>query len=115
MIRILFIDDDPQAQKTLSMVLQEDYTVVSALTAAEGLEVLEKTDPDVVLLDINLPDRSGLDVLDDILQRPAAPPVVMVDDFNIRYQIQLSGIPLLIPGDIIWALDYGEVYSYPNF
>ena len=85
MIRILFIDDDPQAQKTLNMVLPEDYTLVSALTAAEGLEVLEKADPDVVLLDINLPDRSGLDVLDEILQRPAAPPTIMVDDFNIRY------------------------------
>jgi len=85
MIRILFIDDDPQAQKTLSMVLPEDYTLVSALTAAEGLEVLEKADPDVVLLDINLPDRSGLDVLDEILQRPAPPPTIMVDDFNIRY------------------------------
>ena len=85
MIRILFIDDDPQAQKTLSMVLQEDYTLVSALSAAEGLEVLEKADPDVVLLDINLPDRSGLDVLDEILARSVAPPTIMVDDFNIRY------------------------------
>ena len=78
MIRILFIDDDPQAQKTLSMVLQEDYTLVSALAAAEGLEVLEKTDPDVVLLDINLPDRSGLAVLEEILARPAAPPTIML-------------------------------------
>jgi len=60
------------------MVLQEDYTLVSALTAAEGLDLLAKTDPDVVLLDINLPDRSGLDVLDDILQRPAAPPTIML-------------------------------------
>ena len=43
MIRILFIDDDPQAQKTLSMVLQEDYTLVSALSAAEGLDVPMRT------------------------------------------------------------------------
>ena len=78
MIRILFIDDDPQAQKTLSTVLQEQYVFTSALNAAEGLDVLNKTDPDVVLLDINLPDRSGLDLLDDILQRPLAPPVIML-------------------------------------
>ncbi len=82
MIGILFIDDDPQAQKILSMVLQEQYTVLSALSAAEGLEVLVKTDPDVVLLDIDLPDRSGLDVLDEILQRPAAPPVIMLTAYG---------------------------------
>ena len=56
MIQILFMDDDPRAQKSLSMVLQEDYTVVSALTAVEGLDVPERADPNVALLDINLPD-----------------------------------------------------------
>ena len=82
MIRILFVDDDPQAQKTLSAVLPEPYTVVSALSAAEGFELLAKTDPDVVLLDINLPDRSGLDLLDEIVQRPLAPPVIMLTAFG---------------------------------
>jgi DNA-binding NtrC family response regulator len=82
MIRILFIDDDPQAQNTLSMVLQEQYAFVSALSAAEGLEALEKTDPDVVLLDINLPDRSGLDVLDEILARSTASAVIMLTAYG---------------------------------
>ena len=82
MIRILFVDDDPQAQKTLSTVLRERYVFISALTAAEGLEVMEKTDPDVVLLDINLPDRSGLDLLDEIVQHPFAPPVIMLTAYG---------------------------------
>jgi len=82
MIRILFVDDDPQAQKILSTVLHDTYTVVSALTAAEGLQLLAKTDPDVVLLDINLPDRSGLDLLEEIVQRPVAPPVIMLTAFG---------------------------------
>jgi DNA-binding NtrC family response regulator len=82
MIRILFVDDDPRAQKILSTVLPDAYTVVSALTAAEGQEVFERTDPDVVLLDINLPDRSGLDLLDEIVQRPVAPPVIMLTAFG---------------------------------
>ena len=82
MIRILFVDDDPKAQKILSTVLPEPYTVVSALTAAEGLQLFAKTDPDVVLLDINLPDRSGLDLLDEIVQRPLAPPVIMLTAFG---------------------------------
>ena len=82
MIRILFVDDDPQAQKTLSMVLHKQYVVVSALSAAEGLDLLGKTDPDVVLLDINLPDVSGLDLLDQIVARPAAPPVIMLTAYG---------------------------------
>ena len=59
-------------------MLRERYVFISALSAAEGLDVLVKTDPDVVLLDINLPDRSGFDLLDDILQRPMALPVIML-------------------------------------
>ena len=109
MIRILFIDDDPQAQKTLSMVLQEDYTVVSALTAAEGLDVLEKTDPDVVLLDINLPDRSGLDVLDEILQRPAAPATIMLTAYGevefVKRAIQAGAYDYLLKPYVLEQLE----------
>jgi DNA-binding NtrC family response regulator len=82
MIRLLFIDDDPQAQKTLALVLQEGYVVISALNAAEGLEVLQGADPEVVLLDIDLPDRSGLDVLDEILSRPVPPAVIMLTAYG---------------------------------
>jgi DNA-binding NtrC family response regulator len=82
MIRILFIDDDPQAQKTLATVLGERYVFHSALTAAEGLDALQAVDPQVVLLDINLPDRSGLDILEEILLRPLAPPVIMLTAYG---------------------------------
>ena len=109
MIRILFIDDDPQAQKTLSMVLPEDYTLVSALTAAEGLEVLEKADPDVVLLDINLPDRSGLDVLDEILQRPAPPPTIMLTAYGevefVKRAVQAGAYDYLLKPYVLEQLE----------
>ena len=85
MNRLLFIDDDPQAQKTLKMVLAERYSLYSAFTAASGLAMLDDIDPDLVLLDIDLPDGSGLDVLAEILQRSTPPPVIMVAGFKIRY------------------------------
>ena len=78
MIRVLFVDDDTEAQKTLSMVLRDGFSVISAGSAGEGLAKARSEDPDVVLLDIGLPDRSGLDLLDEILALPAAPPVVML-------------------------------------
>jgi DNA-binding NtrC family response regulator len=109
MIRILFIDDDPQAQKTLSMVLPEDYTLVSALTAAEGLEVLEKADPDVVLLDIDLPDRNGLDVLEEILKRPEAPSVIMLTAYGevefVKRAIQAGAYDYLLKPYVLEQLE----------
>jgi DNA-binding NtrC family response regulator len=82
MVRVLFIDDDPKAQATLAMVLEERYSVLPALTAAEGLRLLGEREPDVVLLDIDLPDRDGLDLLEELLARPCAPPVIMLTGYG---------------------------------
>ncbi|MBN1836075.1 MAG: sigma-54-dependent Fis family transcriptional regulator [Spirochaetales bacterium] len=82
MIRVLFIDDDPQAQKTLAMVLAGGYAVSSALTAAAGLDRTRAERPDVVLLDVDLPDGSGLDLLDAILALPDPPPVIMLTAYG---------------------------------
>ena len=78
MIRMLFIDDDPEAQKTLSMVLEDEYQDRSCFTGLEGIERVRKDDPDVVLLDINLPNIAGLEVLEKIRSIPASPPVIML-------------------------------------
>ena len=78
MIRLLFIDDDPQAQKTLSMVLEDEYQLRSCFTGGEGIERVRRDDPDVVLLDINLPDIDGLEVLEKIRSIPTPPPVIML-------------------------------------
>jgi two-component system response regulator HydG len=64
------------------MILAEHYEVLAADTAAEGLRLLQERDPDVVLLDIDLPDRDGLSLLEDITARPAAPPVIMFTGFG---------------------------------
>jgi two-component system response regulator AtoC len=82
MIRVLFIDDDPRAQATLAMILAERYDVLPAYSAAEGLRLLRDQDPDVVLLDIDLPDRDGLSLLEDIAASPAAPPVIMLTGYG---------------------------------
>ena len=83
MIRLLFIDDDPQAQKTLSMVLEEEYQVRSCFTGGEGIERVKRDDPDLVLLDINLPDIDGLEVLEKIRAIPSPPPVIMIIAFIV--------------------------------
>ena len=78
MVTILFVDDDPAAHQTLKLVLPDAFTVVSAYTGGQGVTRAAEESPDVVLLDINLPDMDGLEVLRRICRLPVAPPVVML-------------------------------------
>jgi len=98
MSRLLFIDDDPQAQDTLKMVLADSYQVTSAFTGEEGIEIVRDENPDVVLLDINLPDIDGLEVLEQIMAIPAPPPVVMLT--------QYSDVKLIVAAIKLGAFDY---------
>jgi DNA-binding NtrC family response regulator len=78
MVKVLFIDDEPRSHKTLDLVLPEPFALVSAYTGRQGIEAVDRTGPDVVLLDINLPDMDGISVLRRILARPNPPPVIML-------------------------------------
>jgi DNA-binding NtrC family response regulator len=78
MVKVLFIDDDLSSHSTMKHVLPDPYRLISAGSGKAGLELLASEGPDVVLLDINLPDLDGITVLKDIMRRPAAPPVVML-------------------------------------
>lgn len=63
-ITILIIDDEAQIRKLLSITLQShDYKVLEATTGKEGLTYVATHPPDLILLDIGLPDQSGHDVL----------------------------------------------------
>lgn len=62
--RILIVDDDPQLCEMVTLVLDSDeYEVESAVTGQDGLSRIERHPPDLVILDVNLPDISGFDLL----------------------------------------------------
>ena len=61
---ILIIDDEAQIRKLLEITLRNnEYKVVEASTATEGLSLAASHPPDMILLDIGLPDENGLSVL----------------------------------------------------
>jgi two-component system nitrogen regulation response regulator NtrX len=67
MNHVLVVDDEAEIRNSLEEILTEEgYGVATAATAAEALVLVEDAPRDVVLLDIWLPDRDGLDVLADI-------------------------------------------------
>lgn len=64
---ILVIDDEPQIRKLLEITLEgNDYKVLTAETAKDGLLMAANHPPELILLDIGLPDKSGHDVLKEL-------------------------------------------------
>jgi two-component system KDP operon response regulator KdpE len=75
---VLVVEDDPSLSTALSTTLKlSGYRVVTASSAAEGLRWHAHYAPDLVLLDLGLPDRDGLTVIRDIRARGQTPIVVL--------------------------------------
>src|SRR5256714_2599520 len=78
-VSILIIDDEMAIRESLQTLLElEDYVITQAESAEQGLNFLAANTYDLVLLDISLPDRNGLDVLEEIRERDASIPVIMI-------------------------------------
>jgi len=81
MNHILIVDDEAEIRNSLEEILREEgYSVATAGTAADAIALLQDAPYDVVLLDIWLPDRDGLDVLCDVhaLAAETRPEVVII-------------------------------------
>ncbi len=83
MMKILIVDDHPVVVEGLKTVLSE-YDCREARTGAECLQLLSVFSPDIVLLDINLPDMSGIDLCKTILARNKKIKVLAISYFNQR-------------------------------
>ena len=80
---ILVIDDEPVLQDVLGSLLKGNgFDCHQAMTAADGMRVLREEEIDVVLLDLMLPDRSGLDLLPEIKILDPHLPVVVITAYS---------------------------------
>jgi len=80
---VLVIDDEEIIRDALEALLSaEGFAVTTAETAADGLAALGRNHIDVVLLDLMLPDRNGLEVLEEIRQGDDQLPVVMITAYG---------------------------------
>lgn len=88
---VLTVDDEPGMLLVLSRILEVNgYTVHTAENAEMGLEIVRKVHPDVVLLDIRLPDMDGPDLLKEIKKIYPEIPIVMCSGFgDVETAVQL--------------------------
>jgi two-component system KDP operon response regulator KdpE len=76
--RILVIDDEKSIRRFMDASLSaKGYSVLAARTGREGAKAAAEENPDVVLLDLNLPDMDGLDVLRQIRGFSAVPVIIL--------------------------------------
>ena len=84
MASILIIDDDIGIRHLLSESLEnEGYETTALVTAEEGVKYLSKYEPDLILLDLNLPGMHGLEFLEKIFAENINIPVVVLSLIHI--------------------------------
>jgi len=93
--RILIVDDEPLIRHSLSAAFQNENTCVHAAPCGkDGLALLDRIVYDLCILDINLPDMSGLDIMENVKEAsPATKIVIMtagVVDSHMMRRIQVN-------------------------
>ncbi len=95
-MKVVVIDDSPDIAEVVSLCFQLRWSgaeVVSASDGSKGLELIEAENPDMVILDIGLPDMDGFQVLKEI-RRFSQVPVIMLtvrdEDVNVAKGLELG-------------------------
>lgn len=99
--KILIVEDDLFLANLLSLRFKkESFEVLQAFSGTEALEKLNTVKPDVILLDIILPQKNGFEVLESISQNPqtSAIPVIIVSNLGQESDIE--------KGKMLGAIDY---------
>ena len=81
--QILIIDDSTELRSLLESILPySGYQTLSASTGEEGIELATKLHPDVILVDLELPDTTGLKVIEELNRRGITIPAIMITGYG---------------------------------
>lgn len=84
-MKVLIVDDDPNIRRLYKDELtDEGYEVVVAATGAEALVLFEQEDPDIVTLDILIPDIDGIKLLRQMKEKKPRLPIIMSTAYDYR-------------------------------
>lgn len=85
MKKILFVEDESALQRAATQVLTEEgYQVFSALDGETALKYAKKEHPDIILLDLVIPKKSGFEVLDELKKDPETKDIPVIILSNLE-------------------------------
>ena len=90
MSSILIIDDEATLREALSLTLKEvGYSVLEARNGREGLELLRNEPADLVLLDVFMPEKDGLETLREIRRLQPTPRVIVMSGGGSNHSLDI--------------------------
>ena len=85
MKKVLLVEDEASLQQTLGTVLREEgFELVSALNGEDGIRMAHEEKPDIILLDLILPKRSGFEVLEELKKDEATKEIPVIVLTNLE-------------------------------
>src|SRR5438876_370516 len=78
MPKLLIVDDEPVVLYSFRRVFGDEMEILTASTASEGLRQFHAQRPDVLILDLQLPDRSGMEVFEEVHAADPLLPVIFI-------------------------------------
>ena len=119
--KILFIDDDTFLRKVYQAELGEHgYEVILAADGEEGLEKAQISDPDLIILGMIMPKKSGFEVLTELQKNPATKdiPVLILSNLgqkdDVKKGLDLGAVDYLVKDDVTLATIVDKVSQYLN-
>lgn len=114
-VRILVADDDAAKRLAIARILRQvDYEVLSATGGVEALDLAQTAAPDLVLLDVEMPDLNGTEVCRRLRENPAlnALPVLYISANRITSQHRIEGLDSGADGYLVWPVDPRELLAW---
>ncbi|MDQ5938730.1 MAG: hypothetical protein QG603_762 [Patescibacteria group bacterium] len=119
--KILFVDDDNFLRKVYEAELKEkNFDVILAQDGEEGLEKAQLDDPDLIILDMIMPKKSGFEVLTELQRNPKTRniPVIILSNLgqedDKKKGVDLGAVDYLIKDNITLGILVEKINQYLN-
>jgi DNA-binding NtrC family response regulator len=86
--RLIIVDDEESVTSSLSLLLKRNFLVQTAATARKALELINVEAPDLLLLDVLLPDKDGIELLRELREVHSFPVIMLTSSNTVRTAVE---------------------------